>query len=197
MNWIQRALGWLPDLLSRTIYPNEVLSDCVLRWLLESIQEADAGSPSPIIPDAHSQCQRLSQRIASAEANTTGSGDIYGNVLTYAPAGTVWNTIQSIIRISIMLISHILPLLGDNIQDLLGIKNIVAILLVTTDRRVPVLAANVYPYKDKEKAIIEGEESVFAVEERAKMSGTNELGVERYPSRTYVNFLLWRRVFEI
>jgi uncharacterized protein (DUF2235 family) len=195
MNWILRAFGWLPHSLSRTIYPNEVLSDCVLRWLLEGIQEVDAGSPSPIIPDAHGQCQKLSQRIASVEPMTTGSGDICSNVLNYAPAGTIWDTIHSITRFSIMLISHILPLLGDNIQDLLGIKNIVAILSATADRRVPVLVADVYPYKDKEKAILEEKSVVFSVEELAKMDRMNGLGMERYPSRTYDSFLLWRRVF--
>ncbi|CAO2647601.1 Nn.00g085230.m01.CDS01 [Neocucurbitaria sp. VM-36] len=194
-NWIEGLLGWLPDLLSRTIYPNEVLSDCVLRWLLESIQEVDSNSHRPIIADTKGHIQRITERMANAEVKTTGSGDIYGDVLNYTPAGIVWGSIQRASRFFFSLLDHVLPRLGSNIQDLLGIKTILGILTATADRRIPGVAAEVYPYIEQESVGVKGQERVFSVQEQARMRGQNEWGKERYVSRTFEAFLLWRRVF--
>lgn len=194
-NWIEGILGWLPDLLSKTVFPNEVLSDCVLRWVLEGIEEADASSHNPVIANVAEHIQRMNERIASPEPNTGGSGDIYGDVINYAPAGIIWGSIQRTFRFITSLLNRLLPQLGDNIKDLLGIKTIIGILTATADRRIPGVAADVYPYTQKETVQIKGKNTVLSIKEQAKMVGKNEWGKDRYPSRTYESFLLWHRVF--
>jgi uncharacterized protein (DUF2235 family) len=194
-NWIEGALGWLPDLLSRTIFPNEVLSDCVLRWILQSIQETEDDSLSPIIPNVAARIQTLDARIASPAVNTTGSGDIYGDVLNYAPGGIIFSSIQRASRFVTSLLNRVLPRLGDNIQGLLGIKTIVGILTATADRRIPGVTADVFPYMQKQAVYVNGVEDTVVVAQQAHMTRETEWGKKRYVSRTYESFLLWKRVF--
>ncbi|KAF2825390.1 hypothetical protein CC86DRAFT_42732 [Ophiobolus disseminans] len=191
-NWVEGALGAVPDLLSRTIFPNEVLSDCVLRWLLEGIQ--DVGSDT-LIPDVNDRIAFLDARIAAPAPNSTGSGDIYGDVLNYAPGGYILGTVQRVSRFVTSSLNRVLPRLGDNIQAFLGIKTIVGILTATTDRRIPGTAADVYPYTQKQVVTINGAAEHVVVAHKAAMQGTNEWGKERYVSRTYENFVLWGKVF--
>lgn len=195
VNWIEGALGWLPDLLSRTIYPNEVLSDCVLRWVLQGIHEVDNESNNSIVPDVKERIAALDARIARPQPNSTGSGDIYGDVLNYAPGGYILGGIQRVSRVISSSLNKIFPRLGDNIQELLGIKFIIGILTATADRRIPGTTAMVYPYTQKEVVLVNGNEQTIVVAQKAHMGGTNEWGKERYESRTYENFLLWKKVF--
>jgi uncharacterized protein (DUF2235 family) len=194
-NWIEGALGWLPDLLSRTIFPNQVLSDCVLRWVLQGIEEAEDDTKNPIIPDVDARIAALDLRIVSPVANSTGSGDIYGDVLNYAPGGIIFSSIQRASRFVTSALNHVLPRLGDNLQSLLGIKAIVGILTATTDRRIPGTNADVFPYTQKQVVAVDGLEDTLVVAQQAKMMGLNEWGRKRYMSRTYESFELWKRVF--
>lgn len=194
-NWIEDLLGWLPDLLSRTIYPNEVLSDAVLRWLVEGIRDSDADATHLIIPTINEELEKLNLRLTDPAPKNTGSGDIYGDVLNYAPAGVIWGTIQRASRFLISLLNHVLPRLGDNIQGLLGIKTIVGILTATADRRIPGVGAEIYDYTEEERVVVQGTERMFSVETTAKMKGVNEWGKERYASQTLESFKLWKRVF--
>ncbi|KAF2849569.1 hypothetical protein T440DRAFT_130131 [Plenodomus tracheiphilus IPT5] len=194
-NWVEDLIGWLPDLLSRTIYPNQVLSDAVLRYLVEGIRATDSDSPNPIIPNLDEEVETLRLRLTSPSPKQTGSGDIYGDVLNYAPAGIVWGTLQRFFRFIFALFNKILPRLGDNIKGLIGVKTIVNILTATADRRIPGSAANVYPYMREEQVLVQGVEQPLCIEQAAQMKGLNEWGKERYASRTYETFLLWRRVF--
>ncbi|KAI8931618.1 hypothetical protein NX059_011270 [Plenodomus lindquistii] len=196
-NWVEELIGWLPDLLSRTIYPNEVLSDAVLRYLVEGVRETDADSGNPIIPNLDEEIETLRIRLTSPSPKQTGSGDIYGDVLNYAPAGIVWGTFQRFFRTIFSLLNEVLPRLGDNIKDLIGVKKIVDILTATADRRIPGSAADVYPYMQEEQVLVQGVERPLCVAEAAQMKGLNEWGKERYASRTYENFLLWRKVFGV
>jgi hypothetical protein len=195
-NWIEDALGWLPDLLSRTIYPNEVLSDAVLRWFVEAVRDVDNDSANPLIPKIEPTIQTVSASIpAPPSKHRTGSGDIYGNVLAYAPGGLVFTAIQSTSRFLTSSLNTIFPRLGDNIQALLGVKTLVSILTATADRRIPGVEAEIYPYTQEERVIVEGKEVVFSVEKLADMNGDNQWGKLRYPSETYESFKLWREVF--
>jgi uncharacterized protein (DUF2235 family) len=194
-NWIEGVLGWLPDLLSRTIYPNEVLSDCVLRFLLQGIEEVDAQSTSPIIPDVAQRISFLDARIACPTPNSTGSGDIYGDVLNYAPGGIIIGRVQRVFRTFTSVLNKILPRLGDNIREVLGIKSIVGILTATADRRIPGVKADVFPYAQKQAVSVNGMQEMVVVAQQAEMMGTNEWGKERYVSKTHENYLLWKRVF--
>jgi uncharacterized protein (DUF2235 family) len=194
-NWIEGLLGWLPDLLSKTIYPNEVLSDCVLRWLVEGVRDTDEDSPSPIIPNATTHISKLEERLYTVDSTKTGSGDIYSHVLDFAPGGVIFGSIQRASRAFTRLLNRMLPRLGDNIQDLLGIKTIIGILTATADRRIPGTVADVYPYTQEEQVQVKGVQRVVCVAEQAQMAERNEWGKERYQSNTFETHGLWRRVF--
>lgn len=203
-NWIEDALGWLPNLLSRTIYPNEVLSDAVLRWLVQGVHDVDNESANPLMPNTEQHIESLSTRLgesamasstASAPATRTGSGDIYGHVLAYAPGGVVFSAIHRTSRSITGLLNNVFPRLGDNIQSLLGIKALVGILTATADRRIPGTQADIYPYMETETVMVQGKEVTFSVEELARLNEKNERGTLRYPSQTVESFQLWKRVF--
>ncbi|KAI4660774.1 uncharacterized protein J4E79_005342 [Alternaria viburni] len=205
-NWIEDALGWLPNLLSRTIYPNEVLSDAVLRWLVQGVRDIDNDSTTPLMPNTEQHISSLSTRLGesslalpkepAAPSARTGSGDIYGDVLAYAPGGVLFSAIQRTSRSITSALNNVFPQLGDNLQGLLGIKTLVGILTATADRRIPGTQADVYPYMEEESVVVEGGREVrFKVEELARLNEKNERGVLRYPSQTLEAFLLWKRVF--
>jgi hypothetical protein len=191
MNYIEAALGWLPNLLSRTIRPNEVLADNVLRWVLEGIRDVN-DRDILIVPDLENEIAKISARIATPGHDSTGSGDVYGNVLDYAPAGRIVGTIHKISSSITSLLNKILPNLGDNIQDLLGIRTIIGILTATADRRIPGVAADVNNYKDD---LASKTGVVFSVEDNARMEDLNEWKKIRYPSRTFETHELWKEVF--
>ena len=192
-NQIEKVLGALPDQLSRTIYPNQVLSDLVLKWMLEAVQTTASTSP-PIIADIQRKIDTISARLVSPDRSTTGSGDIYGSPLVYGPSGILFSSIQKFGSKAIELLNHVFPQLGDNIQDLLGIKTILRILTATRDRRIPGVGAKVYAYKDWESVVVGGAVREFCIEKQARIGEEDGEG-ERYPSRTYESFEIWRRVF--
>ncbi|EUC27695.1 hypothetical protein COCCADRAFT_111013 [Bipolaris zeicola 26-R-13] len=203
-NWIEEALGWLPNLLSRTIYPNQVLSDAVLRWMVESVHTVDEHSETPIMPGAQEWIQHLGERLGEAALSAsstedqhlrTGSGDIYGDVLAYAPGGVVISSVQKTSRSITSLLNGVLPRLGDNIQSVLGVKTLIGILTNTADRRIPGTQAEIYPYTEQERVTVKGSEVVFTVEELARMNEVNDVGQVRYPSQSFQSFLLWKEVF--
>lgn len=188
VNSLEQLLGWLPDLLSRTIYPNQVLGDCVLRWLIQGIGELEDDAQVSIIPDLDSQLYRLSKSIALADPAKAGTGDIAGRYLDYIPGGMIWGNIQHASRAVFSLLNRISPRFGDNIQDLLGMKFIIGVLTATTDRKIPGTEADIFPYKERERISIQGEEKIFSVAELADM--------DRYISRTFESFQLWKEVYE-
>jgi hypothetical protein len=191
-NWLEGLIGLLPDLLSRTIYPNEVLSDCVLRFLLHGIRDHGNGT---LIPDIADRIAILDERIAHPAPHTTGSGDIYGDVLNYAPAGILLGAFQRVAHGFTSILNTILPRLGDNVKDLLGIKTIIGILTATADRRIPGTHADVFAYTQEQDVVVNGVEESVVVANTARMQGVNEWGKERYVSRTFEGYLLWKRVF--
>jgi hypothetical protein len=190
-NKLEAALGWLPNLLSRTIYPNEVLGDNVLKWLLEGILEV-GGDINPIIPDLQGEIRTVAMRLTAPLPNSTGSGDVYSNVLDYAPAGRLFAPIKWVFSFFTSALNAFAPKLGDNIQDLLGIRTILGILLATVDRRIPGVAADVDTYQINN---IQVGQKTFSIEELARMKEKDDKGNVRYPSRSYESFLLWKEVF--
>lgn len=190
-NYIEEALGWLPNLLSRTIWPNEVLADNVLKWVLEGVRDVGIGG-APIIPNVEDRIAEVSVRIAQPRPNSTGSGDIYGDILKYAPAGGVLGAVQKFSSIGTSLANRILPKLGDNIQDLLGIRTIMGVITATADRRIPGADAEVDAYKSE---VTSKTGRIYSVEGNAHMQVKNETGEVRYPSRTLETHQLWKEVF--
>jgi uncharacterized protein (DUF2235 family) len=194
-NWIENLFGQLPSLLFRTIRPNEVLSDCVLRWLLEGVREVDARSTAPIISDVEARIQHLNETLANGKSMNKGSGDIYGDVLDHVPGSVILKLIQRVSQALIPLLSSALPLLGSNIQDRSDLKTIIGILTATTDRRVPGDAEDVYPYSKEENVQVVGTTKTLTLAQQADLGGLNELGKPRYQSKTYESFLLWKKFF--
>lgn len=191
-NYIEEALGWLPNLLSRTIWPNEVLADNVLKWILEGVRDVNAGSAA-IIPDVDAEIAEVSARLANPRPGSTGSGDIYGDILRYGPAGSVMGAVQKFSRLGAHLANMILPKLGDNIQDLLGIRTIMGVITATSDRRIPGIAANVDGYKNE---VTSQTGMLFSVEQNARMQEIDkDTGTVRYPSQTFETHQLWKEVF--
>ncbi|PSN75223.1 hypothetical protein BS50DRAFT_596263 [Corynespora cassiicola Philippines] len=175
-NWIEGLLGLLPDSLSRTIFANQVLADVALRWMLKAVLATEGecpGNTTSLVPS--DKIAQLEQRMVSVDSESVGSGDAYGNVLYYAPGGVIWTTLKRLGSAATRLLNALLPQLGDNIQDLVGIKAIVGILTATNDRRIPGY----------------GDEDVY----NYKATETAKLNRERYPSQTYESFELWKRVF--
>ncbi|KAK4989234.1 hypothetical protein LTR50_003340 [Elasticomyces elasticus] len=88
-NIAERLVFTAVNYLSRTVYPNEQLSDLVLLWMLKAIR-AEGGSQL-IRRDEEDQARGISTIITHIQTNITrlgtGSGDIYANILSYLPFG--------------------------------------------------------------------------------------------------------------
>ncbi|KAK7224038.1 hypothetical protein V2G26_012041 [Clonostachys chloroleuca] len=67
------------NLFSGTVQPNTVLSDLVLKWMLESIQREDPDHL--VIPDIDEKIREVVGRIRRGE--NVGSGDVYNDLLQY------------------------------------------------------------------------------------------------------------------
>jgi hypothetical protein len=171
---------------SRTVWPNEVLADNVLRWILEGVRSVN-DPRTPIILDLDARIAAISARIANPLPNSTGSGDIYGNVIEFAPAGRILGAVQKVSGAITWGLNKAFPKLGDNIQDLLGIRTVMNVLTATAERRIPGAAADVDAYTARKGAV--------SVAINARMSDTNEWGKIRYPSKTFENHELWTEVF--
>ncbi|KAH7127172.1 hypothetical protein B0J11DRAFT_505881 [Dendryphion nanum] len=202
-NLLERIVSFIPRLLSRTIYPNEVLADVNLRWMLECLAEVHKNDKSdPIIPNLEQKINEISQRIASPQSTqptgATGSGDVYNNVLDYGPGGRLWSLVTRIGKSTVNLLNRFFPPLGDDIKELLGIKVVLNILTATRDRRIPGEVAEYYHYENEETVITANQEvKAFTVLEQAKIKQETSKGVKRYPSRTVEAFELWKGVFGV
>lgn len=200
-NQIEKVLGALPAMLGKTIYPNEVLSDLIFRWMLQSIQTTERTDQrtGSLIPSLQSHIDAVNSRLAQPTSRQptgpTGSGDVYGDILNYAPAGSLFGAISKYGSVAVQGLNKVFPKLGDNFQDLLGIKTITKILTATRDRRVPGNAADVYNYKSPEPVQVNGVTRAITLETQANVMKTDEKGVQRYPSKTFESFELWKRVF--
>ncbi|KAF2194120.1 hypothetical protein K469DRAFT_549222 [Zopfia rhizophila CBS 207.26] len=202
-NALEKLLGTFPDLLSKTIYPNHVLADLVLRWMLESIASHD--TDNLIIPDITSHIGNINKQLAFPSSiqpvGPTGSGDVYGDVLSYGPAGSLFTPLMQFGSKAVSLLNHVVPKLGDNIQDLLGIKTILRILTAVRDRRVPEYRngyggeGDVYPYKETESVQVAGIMKQISILQQARIAENSERGEVRYPSQTFERWVLWWRVF--
>ncbi|KAF9274942.1 hypothetical protein BGZ74_004194, partial [Mortierella antarctica] len=70
--------------LSETVTPNHVFADLAQKWMLERIQEH---SHHELISNIDAKIKELVTNMESADGAYTGTGDIYGNILHYAPLG--------------------------------------------------------------------------------------------------------------
>lgn len=81
---LERLLARSPW-VSKVIQPNEVLSDLVLTWILEAVMTKDPGGQVIPFPRVSEEVIAAKDRIASGKK--TGDGDVYQNILAYAPFG--------------------------------------------------------------------------------------------------------------
>jgi hypothetical protein len=192
-NHLAVLFGLAPDLLSRTVMPNEVLADRVLMWLMSGMQDMDPHGWNPFIENLEAHKERIRQCIATPTPNTTGSGDIYGDVLRSLPLDVYARPIRLCLEYVVSLWHRtITPMYSDATLYSSGVQRIRRILFSTNDRRIPVFATDVDDFQD-EKGSKSGES--YSLEESARMCDLDEGGRMRYPSRTYSTFQLWTEVF--
>ncbi|KAF9177590.1 hypothetical protein BGZ51_008553 [Haplosporangium sp. Z 767] len=157
-NWIESAVGRVLGPLSNVIEPNSVLADLALKWMLVSIRAHDPRSM--VIPEIGAKIDQLIVDIKGATRNDTGSGDIYGDILAFGPAGRVWQALTSIF--------------SGQFSDL---KVAINVLSQTRDRRISDSNAVLTLY-DRRSAEL-GDKTI---------ADLGWIVPERYPSRTYENF---------
>ncbi|KAF2624943.1 hypothetical protein BU25DRAFT_129220 [Macroventuria anomochaeta] len=188
-NYMAEMLGLIPNLLSRTIWPNEVLADCVLKWLLEGMQDVDPVSATQIIPDIDDIIATLDSRMARPVPNSTGSGDVYGDLFKMKSTSRIANAVRTVPMLLTRLLSSSL---GINDFYSRSLERIMQVLTSVTDRRIPSIASDTHPYQSKET---EKSGVVFTIKENAMMENSNEWYRPRYPSKTFETFELWNEVF--
>lgn len=120
---LERLLSFMPNMLSSTVEPNQVISDLVLKWMLQAIT-AEYKSQN-VIKDIQKKIVALDSNILSRR-NGVGSGDVYDNPLWYAPFGWMVSPMVKIF----------FPTWIETAKLILAIR----------DRRIPGGSAIVYPY---------------------------------------------------
>lgn len=168
------GVGWLEERLAswgwanREIKPNEVLSDLVLKWMLEAVRANDPrGEVIPTL-QANDEINGANQRIVSADRQT-GDGDVYQNAIAYGPFGTV-------------ILGFLTALSGTRWQT----NQIYQLFFALRDRGVGDFHSKVYNYKD-------GDPSIPGAQGRTieQLAGITD---SRYPSQTYGAWRLLRRL---
>lgn len=119
---LERWLSFIPNALSKTLEPNEVLSDLVLQWMLLAIQREFPDQTA--IQDIDEGIASLDEEIRAVNKGV-GSGDVYSNSAEYAPFGKILGMFRT-------------PLI---------VTNTVKVLLAIRDRRIPDDKAIIYPYE--------------------------------------------------
>jgi hypothetical protein len=121
----ERLLVLIPNLFSGTLEPNAVLSDVVLRWMLEAINH-EMPTQTAIL-DIDTKIAKLELQIKSGK-DSIGSGDVYSpqKSLLYAPFGKIIS---------------LLP-------QPKAVYDAISVLMAIRDRRIPDEGAHVFPYKD-------------------------------------------------
>ncbi|OAL47866.1 hypothetical protein IQ07DRAFT_106044 [Pyrenochaeta sp. DS3sAY3a] len=187
-NYVAEMLGLIPSLLTRTISPNQVLADCVLKWLLEGVRDVDEPA-TQIIPDIDHMIDTLDLGLAMPAPNSTGSGDVYGNLLEMGPSDLITNSVRTVhMPLTRLLFS---PLGLENVY-FRSLERISHVLKSVTDRRIPGFVANIYPYQS---IWFEKSGAEYNIEKNAMMEALNRWNRPRYPSKTFETFELWNEVF--
>ncbi|KAF9370465.1 hypothetical protein CPB97_002717 [Podila verticillata] len=172
-NWIERVISQVLDPLSNVIKPNEVLADLVLKYMLESIKEQDP--QGIVIQGIDVKINNLIHNMTNATHQNAGSGDIYGKILDYGPAGKLWQVLDHIF-------TNLTP---SAFQDSLGLKLIINVLAETRDRRIPDPKAVLTLYKDGSRELNE-----------RTITDLAWINLKRYPSQTYENFRTYLTVLD-
>lgn len=157
--------GWLEQLLARwtwaskVIEPNEVLSDLVLKWMLEAVRANDPNGQVILTSEVEEEVLAADERMVSPNRQI-GDGDVYQNIVTYAPFGT------SILKLLTMLF-------GTRWRT----NQIYQLFFALRDRLVADLDSQVYNYKVVDDTIPTTKGLTIG-----QLAGIER---SRYPSQTY------------
>lgn len=92
-SFLETVLFPILNLFSDTVHPNEKLSDLVLLWMLQGID--DEGGGSIICQDTTGNPSDIGTEVTGIQTFITrqsnGSGDIYGSILRYIPGGKLFS----------------------------------------------------------------------------------------------------------
>jgi len=121
---LEKLLSIIPSALSATLEPNKVLSDLVLLWMLQSINNEHPAQQ--VIPDMAKEMLALDEAIQAPDP-AVGSGDVYDKGLPYLPFGLLfsWAPVPAFIT------------------------DAVKVLLAVRDRRIPDDQAKIYRFKER------------------------------------------------
>ncbi|KAG7417884.1 hypothetical protein DER46DRAFT_632357 [Fusarium sp. MPI-SDFR-AT-0072] len=144
---------------SKVIQPNEVVSDLVLKWLLEAIKTTDPSGQVISTAKVEEEINAAHRRMVS-ENRQLGDGDVYHNIVAYAPFGTV------IVRL-------LTALYGTRWQT----NQIYQLFFALRDRLVADRDSRVYNYMEIDGSITNHQGQTIH-----ELAGLTRL---RYPSRTY------------
>jgi hypothetical protein len=150
---------------NKVIEPNEVLSDLVLKWILEAVKTNDPNGQVISTPKVD-EIMAANQRMVS-QNRQLGDGDVYQNIVAYFPFGTA-------------ILKLLTALYGTRWQT----NQIYQLLFALRDRLVADLDSRVYNYMVVDNSI-PGSEGLTIHE----LAGINR---SRYPSQTYQAWRLCR-----
>src|SRR5277367_468736 len=90
------------------------------------------------LPDSLSKLSRRSQWPQRNVNAKTGTGDVYGNVLDFGPAGKLFHIINAASSGLMSCLDNLVPSArpGTAIQGFFGVKLIINALVATRDRRI-------------------------------------------------------------
>jgi hypothetical protein len=179
-NFLEAAVGRVLGPLANVIEPNNVLADLVLKWMLESIKVHDP--EGKVIQGIDAEIATLLNNMKSATHAKAGTGDVYGNVLDFGPAGKVFHVINAASSGLISYLDKLVPGArpGTAIQDFFGVKLIINALAATRDRRIPDSNAVLTLYKSGSSGL--GDKTI---QDLGWIDPTQPM---RYPSKTFENF---------
>jgi hypothetical protein len=179
-NFLEAAVGRVLGPLANVIEPNSVLADLVLKWMLESVKVHDP--EAKVIPGIDAEIAKLLTNMKSATHAKTGTGDVYGNVLDFGPAGKVFHVINAASSGLMSYLDNLVPGArpGTAIQDFFGVKLIINALAATRDRRIPDSNAVLTMYKSGSSEL---EDKTIQ-----DLGWIDPAVPMRYPSKTFENF---------
>jgi hypothetical protein len=179
VNAVEQMLFRIPSLLTKPVIPNEICADMVLLWMLEGVQK-EVGS-GRVIKNLPVEIQKIKERLLRGD-HEVGSGDVYGNMLDYTPAGIFGSAIGWLSDMAVHVGDRLSPSLklGSAIQEMLGIKTIANILLATRDRRIPGEKADMVQLRVPEARL-----GGATIEQKAALE---RKGKGSYESKTYDSF---------
>ena len=172
-DWLEQLLAKL-KWASKVIEPNYVLSDLVLKWMLEAISNHDPFGN--IIPNIKTHITEIESSIVSPNRQI-GDGDVYNHILDYAPFGSV-------------ILAELRRILGTRGR----VDDLYQLFFALRDRHIPEDNAVVYNYRVVDPDISMNQTIQQLADIQNLTLNDNEDEGKRYPSKAYEAWRLRCRV---